>query len=109
MAWVKRNLYFVLALVAGVLVLGGGVFYSFAKKGEMEEVSSQLEQAASKLDTLIKRKPYPNEDNIKAAKAEQSAQEAKNAAFEAKTKLQLTEAGDKAPTTGGIINKLFGK
>jgi len=72
MVWIKRNLYFVLALVAGVLVLGGGVFYSLTKKAAMDEVASQLEQASSKLDGLIKRKPFPNEENIKAAKVEQA-------------------------------------
>ncbi len=70
MAWIKRNLYFVLGLAAAAVLLGVGIWYSLGRKAAADEVASNLESASTALNQLIDRKPYPSEENIKAARLE---------------------------------------
>ena len=71
MAWFKRNLLFVVGLLVAFVLLGIGVWYFMAQKSAADEVAVSLQDSASKLDALVQRKPYPNADNIKLAKADQ--------------------------------------
>src|SRR5262245_34679730 len=73
MAWVKKNLFI---LIAGVISLGLLGFAIFFVKGKMDhdaEVNAQLDEAANKFKDLVQRKNHPGtakQDNIKAAKEE---------------------------------------
>lgn len=71
MDWIKRNLLFVVGLAVAVVLLGVGIFYFLGQMNAASEASQALEDASGKLDTLYKRDPFPNDANIKAAKAEQ--------------------------------------
>lgn len=70
MAWIKHNLYFVLGLAGAAVLLGVGVWYSISKKAAADEVSANLESASASLNQLIDRKPFPSDENIKAARLE---------------------------------------
>jgi hypothetical protein len=71
MDWIKRNLLFVVGLAVAVVLLGVGIFYFLGQMTAAGEATQGLEDASGKLDTLYKRDPFPNDANIKAAKAEQ--------------------------------------
>lgn len=71
MDWIKRNLLFVVGLAVAVVLLGVGIFYFLGQMTAATEATQALEDASGKLDTLYKRDPFPNDANIKAAKAEQ--------------------------------------
>jgi len=71
MDWIKRNLLFVVGLAIAVVLLGVGIFYFLGQMNAASEASQALEDSSGKLDTLYKRDPFPNDANIKAAKAEQ--------------------------------------
>src|SRR5204862_6991971 len=71
MAWIKRNLVFVVSLVVALVLLGGGVWYLLNRKTAADDVSAELQNSATRLDELITRKPYPSDENIKLAKEEQ--------------------------------------
>jgi len=71
MDWVKRNLLFVVGLAVSVVLIGAGIFYFMNRKAAADEVGGTLGSTQEQLDTLYKRDPFPSDDNIKAAKAEQ--------------------------------------
>lgn len=71
MDWIKRNLLFVVGLAVAVVLLGVGVFFFLSKKGAADEAAGALQTASESLDALYKRDPFPSDENIKAAKAEQ--------------------------------------
>jgi hypothetical protein len=73
MAWVKKNLFLLIAAVISLAALGYAVFFVQEKKKADEEVSTQLDEAAEKYKQLITRKVHPGnakDDNIQRAKDE---------------------------------------
>jgi len=68
MQWIKRNLFLVLGGVVALGLLGFAGFYLFAKIQQDQGVTGELDSATQKLETLAKRDPYPNPENIAAAK-----------------------------------------
>ncbi len=72
MAWIKRNLLFVVGLAVAVALLGFGVFYLLSAQGSADSVKAELDSKNTEFDTLVNRKPAPTEDNIKAAKEQQA-------------------------------------
>jgi hypothetical protein len=72
MAWIKRNLIFVIGLVAAVAVIGGGVFYLLSAKGRADDASQQLDAENDHYEKLLNREVFPNKENIDATKAEQN-------------------------------------
>ena len=70
MQWIKRNLFLVLGGVVALGLLGFAGFYLFAKIQQDQGVTGELDSATQKLETLAKRDPYPNPENIAAAKDE---------------------------------------
>lgn len=76
MAWIKRNLLFVVGLAVSVALLGAGVFYLFTTMDEADRVSAELDAKNQQLDGLVKREPYPNSENIEKVKEEQKRVEA---------------------------------
>lgn len=71
MEWIKRNLLFVVGLAVAVVLLGVGVFYFLGQMEAATTASGNLDTSSEQLNTLYKRDPFPSEENIKAAKAEQ--------------------------------------
>jgi hypothetical protein len=70
MQWIKRNLVLVAGGVVALALLGFAGFYLFAKIQQDRGVTAELEEATQKLETLARRDPYPNPENIAAAKDE---------------------------------------
>jgi outer membrane murein-binding lipoprotein Lpp len=70
MQWLKRNLFLVLGGVVALGLLGIAGFYLNAKIQQDQSVTGELDTATHNLETLAKRDPYPNADNISAAKEE---------------------------------------
>jgi hypothetical protein len=70
MAWIKRNLYFVISAVVGLGLTGfcGYLFYS--SMSENAAAKEAYESARSGLDTLQKKAPFPSKENIEAAEAD---------------------------------------
>jgi hypothetical protein len=70
MAWIKRNLYFVITMVVGLGLAGycGYLLYSTLdqNKADREKYFSDK----GNLDTLRKKNPFPDEQNIQEAKAD---------------------------------------
>lgn len=76
MAWIKRNLLFVVGLAVALVLLGVGVFYVLGTMQDAESASVELNATNEKLDGLVKRPVYPNAKNIELVKAEQQRVEA---------------------------------
>jgi hypothetical protein len=70
MQWIKRNLFLILGGMVALALLGFAGFYLFAKIQQDQGVTGELDAATHKLESLAKRDPYPNPENITAAKDE---------------------------------------
>src|SRR5687768_4003441 len=73
MAWIKKNLFLLIAAVVSLGVLGYAIFFVQQKKTVDAEVTAELDEAAEQFRQLISRKVHPGDqkqDNIKAAKEE---------------------------------------
>jgi len=70
MPWIKRNLYFVITIAVGLVVTGYGGYLLYSALAENAAASGQYASAKSTLDGLEKQSPYPDEDNIRAAKSD---------------------------------------
>ena len=71
MAWIKRNLLFVVGLFVAGLLIGAGVFYLLQQMERAAAATSDLEDKNKKLETLVGNDPYPEKKNIELAKVEQ--------------------------------------
>src|SRR2546423_14306089 len=74
MAWVKRNLYFVMGTAVAVILLGLAGWYLYSKWDLNNKNLDQLNEAYAKLKSLAQQNPHPgsgNVDNIGTAKQEQ--------------------------------------
>ena len=73
MPWIKRNIPFVVGLAVAVVLLGAGVFYLLGKVAAANAAREELASENTKLSELVDRKPAaPNDENIKAAVAQQA-------------------------------------
>jgi hypothetical protein len=73
MAWIKKNMFLLIAAVVSLAILGYAVFFVQQKKAADEEVTASLDDAAQKFRDLLSRKVHPGnekDDNIKRAKEE---------------------------------------
>lgn len=70
MQWIKRNLFLVVGGVVALGLLGLAGFYLYTKIQQDHAITEELNSATQKLETLARRDPYPNQENIKAAKEE---------------------------------------
>lgn len=72
MAWIKRNLIFLIISVVGVLLLGGAGYYLYVKKSLNSERIDQFNSVKSDAENLVHANVTPGDgkkvDNIKAAK-----------------------------------------
>ena len=70
MAWIKRNLFFVIMLAVGVgVTVYCGILLVKARGGN-NQAREQYGTAKSSLDSLERSKPYPSTNNIAAAAAD---------------------------------------
>jgi len=67
MAWIKRNLYFVIAVAAGLGVTGYCGYLLFSVLRQNKQLSEQYATSRKSLDDLQDRKPYPDQNNIQVA------------------------------------------
>src|SRR5258708_12850820 len=76
MAWIKRNLYFLILSVIGLGLMGGAGWYLYVNWKLNSDILDQLGQQYAELDGLAKENPHPGTpdgkvDNIKLAKEQQ--------------------------------------
>jgi hypothetical protein len=76
MTWIKRNLYFLILSVVGLVLLGGAGWYLYSQWKLNNDILSQLGEQYAELDRLAKETPHPGTpdgkvDNIKLAKEQQ--------------------------------------
>src|SRR5208337_4542882 len=73
MAWIKRNLYFVILMVVALILMGAAGWYLFSSYTLNANEYSQFQEAYAKLKTLNDQTPNPGEkgagkvDNVQAA------------------------------------------
>ncbi|HEY3863690.1 MAG TPA: Amuc_1100 family pilus-like protein [Verrucomicrobiae bacterium] len=67
MPWIKRNLYFVIIMAAGLGVSGYCGYMLWATLNNNAKLSSDFESKESSYKQLKDKKPYPTKENIKAA------------------------------------------
>jgi hypothetical protein len=67
MAWIKRNLYFVITLAVGVILIGVAGYFAYAAIGANADARDQYTSALNDLTTLEAKKPFPSPENIKIA------------------------------------------
>jgi hypothetical protein len=70
MQWIKRNLFLVVGGVVALGLLGFAGYYLYMKIQADQAVTGELDAATTRLESLAKRDPYPNAENIGAAKQE---------------------------------------
>lgn len=70
MQWIKRNIVLVVGGLVALGLLGFAGFYLFTKIKGDQAITEELTAATQKLESLARRDPYPNPENIAAAKDE---------------------------------------
>jgi hypothetical protein len=70
MAWIKRNLYFVITVVVALGVTGYCGYLLFTVLNENSEVADKYNGSKSSLDGLLHQTPFPSPENIKSAEAD---------------------------------------
>src|SRR5262249_39021827 len=69
MAWVKRNLYFLISSIVAVVLLGLAGYYFYTNYALNNENEKKLYEAYAQLDNLTKKNPRDEQvDNIKGAR-----------------------------------------
>jgi len=77
MAWVKRNLYFLIGSLVALALMGGGGFYLWMKISDEAKVTEEITTQNEELKRLANQNPHPGEqgktDNVQAAKDQDKA------------------------------------
>ena len=105
MAWIKRNLYFVIGSLVAVALMGVGGFLLFSQISQESQVTENIKAKYAELDALNKANPHPGNEkieNIKAAKE----QEQTLRAYTAKTRPYFQRVAP-IPDTKPVINSDF--
>ena len=71
MAWIKRNLFFVISVAVGLLVTGYCAYLLYDSLNANAGVSEEYKTTLDNLEAIRKKSPYPSKENIQAAKADQ--------------------------------------
>ena len=69
MTWIKRNLFFVLGIVIGVLLMGGAGYFLYGNLQENAGLTDEFKAKVAELKTLQNKSP--SDENIAAAKEQQ--------------------------------------
>lgn len=75
MAWIKRNLFFLIGTLIALGLMGYGIFYLLGQINYEHQVVDSIQQQYETLKSLTKQNPHPgNEkvDNIKAARDQET-------------------------------------
>lgn len=89
MAWIKRNLLFVVGLAVALSLVSVGVFYLLDSMQEADRISADLDAKNQSLEALVNRDPFPNTANIEKLKVELK----RVAEFKAKAKGKFSQDG----------------
>jgi hypothetical protein len=76
MAWIKRNLYFLIGSLVALGLMGVGGYLLFTQISVENQVTADIEKAYADLNALNTQNPHPGNDkidNIQAAKEQQLA------------------------------------
>ncbi len=71
MAWIKRNLFFVISVAVGLLLTGYCAWLLYSSLNDNSGVSEEYKSTLENLNAIRRKTPYPSKDNIQAAKADQ--------------------------------------
>ena len=71
MSWLKKNLSLVVGGVVALGLLGFAIFFLLTSTRAADEVTAQLSAKTAELKDLTTHDPYPNQENIEAARREQ--------------------------------------
>jgi hypothetical protein len=71
MAWIKRNLFFVISIAVGLLLTGYCGYLLYSSLDANSGVSDDYNTTKSNLEAIEQKTPYPSSENIQAAKADQ--------------------------------------
>jgi hypothetical protein len=71
MTWIKRNLFFVISVIAGLALTGYCAWLLFDSLNSNAAVSEDYKNTSDSLKAMQQKSPYPSTENIKAAKADQ--------------------------------------
>src|SRR5688572_29606094 len=71
MAWIKKNLVFVICCGVAVALLGVAIFFWLSNSGREAQVQEELNQAVNDWNSLNTGGSFPSDENIEAAKREQ--------------------------------------
>jgi len=109
MAWIKRNLLFVVGLaVAGLFLLAAG-FYFYQSWDGAQTAYGDLQTKTSALDAIVAADPFPNPENLKQVKEEQQrVEDFKKAARERFGVQAKPEGLDNAAFKGLLESRLAG-
>lgn len=72
MTWLKRNLFLVIGGLIALGLLGFAGYNLYAKKQQVDAVTVDLNAQTEELKRLMTRDPHPDQENIDAAKREQT-------------------------------------
>jgi hypothetical protein len=70
MAWIKRNLFFVIGAAVGLILTGYCSYLLYKSLGDNAGVSDDYKTTLSSLQDLQQKSPYPSKENVQAAKAD---------------------------------------
>ncbi len=67
MAWIKRNLIFVITMIVGLALAGAAGYFVYTAAGAEADAKDQYTSALNDLTTLQQKKPFPSKANIDIA------------------------------------------
>src|ERR1700728_4650621 len=76
MAWIKRNLFFVLGSLVALALMAGGGYFLFQQISDEGAVTAKIAEQYAELKRLYDQNPHPGNkdiDNIKAARDEEAS------------------------------------
>ena len=76
MAWIKRNLFFLIGSLIAVALIVVGVLYLLGQINDESQVTEDIQKQYAELTRLAGQKPHPGNDkidNIKTAKDQEAA------------------------------------
>jgi hypothetical protein len=71
MPWIKRNLIFVISGAVGLVLLGVAGWYLYATMQDNQAASDAFQTALTQFSSYKKADPFPNVENLQAAKEDQ--------------------------------------
>ena len=73
MAWIKRNLFFVISVFVGLLLTGYCAFLLFNSLKENAAVSEEYKSTYDSLDAMLKQSPFPDTEQHSGGQSGQGA------------------------------------